>query len=778
MMTYDIREMPKVLSVYLKLSEYPLLAPRIRERMRQEIFARGMITPERFEQEVRSKAIRTQHEEGLSDPLVQESPAEWAHRVEIVRDHLTDFYFALNLPHSLFEDILRSALASRRPGEEVILSFNPELAPWYLLFAQAEEYEKLPPGKKDKVRHHLQQILSVLIRGMISDQLDFVGIAREYLDIFDLREIYGSRIGRGKIGGKAAGMTLAYKILRQPDPQGPLPLDDHVVIPNTFFLGADVFYDFVAHNDLFAFFDQKYKRREEIEAEYPEIYRRFTTGDFPQGVVDRLAGVLEELGAKPLIVRSSSLLEDSFGKSFAGKYDSFFCPNQGTAEENQIALLDAIRRVYASTLQPDALFYRKQMGLVDYDERMAVMIQEVEGASYGRYFFPTVAGVAFGRNPFRWNRQIRHEDGFMRLVLGMGTRAVDRVANDYPRMVALSHPHLRPEVTAPKIKKYAQHFVDVVDLEDNLFKTLPVAEVIGTDYPSLELLASIDEGDYVRPMQFRTLDIEPRQIVLTFHRLLREERFITLMKAILSKLERAYGRPVDIEFTVEIVPDYPHPDFIVHLLQCRPLSRWRAGPIGGLPQDLPPERVLFTADNLVPEGLVSRIEYVVYVDPVAYQAIPDYPTRHEVARLVGRLNKRLEGHRFILIGPGRWGSSNVELGVKVSYADIYNSAMLIEVAFSDTEGAPEVSYGTHFFQDLVETGIYPLPLYPDEDDTRFDRAFFERSPNVLAHLLPEDAGYARYVRVIDVPAAAGGDLLEVVMSAEEDQAIGYLRNYT
>ena len=776
-MTFDVHQMPKVLEVYLKLSEYPILARKIRERMRRELFKRGVITPEQFEEEVRAKAILTQRKEGLADPYVQESPEEWAERLRIVRDHLTDFYFALNLPHALFEEIVRSTLSTRKPGEEIVLTFNPELAPWNMLFAQAEEYERLPPEKKAKVRHHLQQIIVVLIRGMVSDQLNFVGVAREYFDIYDLKEIYRRRIGRGKIGGKAAGMMLAYKILQREDPDDPFPLAEHVVIPDSYFIGADVFYDFMAHNELFRFSDQKYKTREEIEADYPEIYHHFLQGEFPETVVDRLAELVEALGNTPLVVRSSSLLEDNFGYSFAGKYDSFFCPNQGSPEENLNALLDAIRRVYASTLNPDALFYRRQVGLLDYDERMAILIQRVEGSRFGRYFFPTVAGVGFGRNPFRWNRKIRREDGFLRIVCGLGTRAVDRVANDYPRMVALSHPRLRPEVTLDEVRKYSQHFIDVIDLGENSFKTLPVAEVLRGNYPGIEFLASVDEGDYLRPMRFREPALPPQRIVLTFDRLLEESAFAGLMKAILQKLERAYGRPVDIEFTLEIHPARSHPRFTLHLLQCRPLSSRQDPAVSQIPPYIPAEDIVFTATRMVPEGVVSRVEYVVYVDPVRYAQAPDYTTKYEIARVIGRLNKRLEGHRYILMGPGRWGSSNIDLGVRVSYADIYNTSMLVEIAFAGQEGTPEVSYGTHFFQDLVEANIYPLPLYPDDEGATFNRAFFEDAPNVLASLLPEDAPYARYVKVIDVRAVSGGRLLEVVMNAEEEKGVAYLRHY-
>jgi len=773
-MLFDLHRMPKVLAVYLELSEYPILARKIRERMRQELFARGVITAEQFEQEVEAKAVSTQKREGLYDPLAEEPADEWAERLRITRDHLTDFYFALNLPHSLFEEIVRSTLGARKPEEEVILTFNPELAPWDVLFAQAEEYEKLPPQQRSTIRHHLQQIVVVLTRGMISDQLDFVGVAREYFNIFDLKDIRARRTGRGKIGGKSAGMMLAYKILQQDDEDDPLPISEHVTIPDSYFLGADVYYDFTSHNELYRFSDQKYKTREEIEADYPEIRQQYLQGEFPEYVVKGLAEVLEKVGNTPVIVRSSSLLEDNFGKSFAGKYESVFCPNQGAPEENLQTLLDAVRQVYASTLNPDALFYRRQVGLVDYDERMAVLIQKVEGFQYGRYFFPAVSGVAFSRNPFRWSRRIQREEGFLRIVWGLGTRAVERVSNDYPRMVAVSHPELRPEVTPAEIKKYSQRFIDLIDLEENRLKTLPVAQVIDNDYPSIELLASTDEGDYIQTLHFRPVDVPPKRLVLTFDRLLQEERFTALMKAILQKLERAYKRPVDIEFTVEIVPDYPHPSFIIHLLQCRPLSSRALGTTHPIPA-VPPEDVIFTSTRLVPDGMVRDIEYVIYVDPTRYALVSDRTIKHEIGRVIGRLNKRLADHTFALVGPGRWGSSNIDLGVRVSYADIYNTSMLVEVAFAGPEGTPEASYGTHFFQDLVEANIYALALYPDEPGTVFRKPFFENSTNVLTELLPDDEPYAETVKVIDVRAATGGRLLQVVMNADEEKVIAYLK---
>jgi hypothetical protein len=777
MATFEPDATPKVLKLYLEISQYPILAPTIRERMRGELYARGIISPSDLEQEVKHKAMLSQEMEGLTDPIAQEPADEWQRRIAHFRDTLTDFYFAHNLPHSLFERIVRDALARRVPPDDIFLSFNPELAPWDMLFAQGEAYEALPPEQRARVKHHLREIVVVLIKSLISDQLAFVGIAKDLFAVADLQAIRRRRIGRGKIGGKAAGMMLAWKILNLAASNEGIDLKSHVVIPESYFIGADVVYDFIALNDLHYLSDQKYKTRAEIEADYPHVREAFIGGHFPREIVDGLRGILEKVGNRPLIVRSSSLLEDNFGTSFAGKYDSFFCPNQGTPEENLQALLSAISAVYASVFSPDALFYRQQMGLLDYDERMAILLQEVQGERHGDFFFPTLAGVAFSHNPFRWTTKIRSEDGFVRVVWGLGTRAVERVGPDHPRMVALSHPQLRPEGDIVEIKRYSQRLVDLISLAENEFQTRPVTELLNMDFPSARYLVSVDRGDYLQPPLAYDASLSPQELVLTFENLLAKTQFVPLMKAILKALAECFGRHVDVEFTADIIPGYPQPDFLIHLLQCRPQAGGDLVEGVRVPTTVAEADILFTADRLVPQGRVQRIRHIVFVDPELYARIPDETTRLQLARVVGRLNQALDKRGFILMGPGRWGSNNVELGVKVTYADIFNTAMLVEIGLSDGGSAPEASYGTHFFQDLVEARIYPLALFPGQRETVLNWRFLRESPNVLAELFPDQAKYARYLRVIDVPAVAQGRLLEVIMDGEQGEALGYLRHY-
>ncbi len=769
----DLRA-PKVLTIFLELSQYPILAPTIRAKMREELFTRGVITRAAFEGEVKAKAQRSQELEGLVDPLVQESAEVWERRVQQTRDTLTDFYFAYNLPHELFQNIVQSVVAERNPNQKVFLTFNPELAPLDMVLAQAEQYESLPTDEQSQTRHHIEEMLVVIIKTVVSDQLDFVRIAKEYFTVADLREIRRRRIGDGKIGGKAAGMLLAWKILQKASAAEGIDLS-RIVMPESYYLGANVLYDFNLQNALFSSVDEKYKTYEEIDADYPEILRSYLNARFPDEITEKLRELLGVIGDRSLIVRSSSLLEDSFGTSFAGKYESLFCPNQRTPEENLADLITAIKTIYASVLSPDALAYRRKMGLLDYDERMAILIQLVQGERRNRVFFPTLAGVGYSRNPFRWNPQIRREDGFARLVWGLGTRAVDRVGNDHARMIALSHPQLRPEVSADEIRRNSQRFVDLLDLESNELRTRPVADVFALDDPTLPYLVSVDRDDYIQPLFSDIRLLEPHELVLTFDGLLKKTDFVPQLKAILRRLEKEYNCPVDIEFTASLATDNSRaPRIVFHLLQCRPTVSIETGQRVHLPTDIPAADQIFSAHRLIPQGVVSNVRYIVYVHPEKYSQLAKPTVKLELARVVGRLNKRLEGQTFILMGPGRWGSSNIDLGVPVGYADINNARVLVEVASPRGQGVPDVSYGTHFFQDLVEAHIYALPLFLEDPGTIFNRAFIFESPNALADLLPGDEAYASYIQVIDVPEASGGRYLDIVMDEERGEALAYL----
>ncbi len=247
---------------------------------------------------------------------------------------------------------------------------------------------------------------------------------------------------------------------------------------------------------------------------------------------------------------------------------------------------------------------------------------------------------------------------------------------------------------------------------------------------------------------------------------MRETPYPGFLRWVLSTLEKAYGQPVDIEYAFD--------GERFHLLQCRPQVLRGLDVQVEIPSGIDPAQVIFSATRDVISGLVGDIEYVVVVDAHDYENIDTNERRLRVAAAISALNKRLEGRPFILMGPGRWGSKDPLLGIRAGYADINNTRMLIEVARPLGGTMPEASFGSHFFQDLIESDIQYLALYPEDEGTVYNEAFLLESANDLPRLLPEMASMADVVRVIHVPALTGGLFLQVAMDGDTNRALGYL----
>jgi hypothetical protein len=535
-------------------------------------------------------------------------------------------------------------------------------------------------------------------------------------------------------------------------------------------------YTFMAMNGLIHWHNQKYKPEGKIRGEYQQLEKEFLTGGFPPEILAELRTILNIIGKRPVIVRSSSQLEDNFGTSFAGKYSSVFCPNQGELEENLNALTRAIARAYASTFRPEALLYRRDRKLLDYDERMAILIQVVQGERWGRYYLPFAAGVAFSHNIYRWAPQIRREDGFSRLVWGLGTRAVERVGNDYPRLVALSHPTIQPDDSAEAIRRYSQRFVDVIDLEDNAIKTLPILDVLNGNYPALHLMTQLEQDGYFTTPLSRVMATDLPKLAITYDGLLKRTGFPGILSTVLHLLEEEYHTPVDIEYTVSLAePDSGTPEAMLTLLQCRPQSSLKQVSQVTIPRNLPKEDILFTSDFIVPRGYLPLIKQVVFVVPEAYFKLGDETARNEIGRLVSQLNSKLDKKSYICIGPGRWGSTNLDLGVYVAYADICNAGALVELSGKGEGQVSEASLGTHFFQDLMEAQIYPIVISLDRPGTTFNQDFFLKTPNILKEYLEVKGKAGNCLRLIDVAAYRPGHHIEVVMDDDKGQSIAYLK---
>jgi pyruvate,water dikinase len=611
-----------------------------------------------------------------------------------------------------------------------------------------------------------------LIRRLFSENLDFINVAKHFIEVHDFYDLLGKIIFptrcHGKLGGKSAGLFLAQKIIAK-ERKGARILSC-IKVPKTWFITSDWILNFVHYNDLEDVLNSKYMDVRQVRDIYPHLVQLFKRSSFPSELEKGLSLALDDLGDGPLIVRSSSLLEDRSGSAFSGKYKSLFLGNRGTKQERLAALLDAIAEVYASVFGPDPTEYRAERGLLDVHEEMGIMIQQVVGKTAGKYFFPACSGVALSHNEFRWSARIRREDGLIRLVPGLGTRAVDRVADDYPVLIAPGQPKLRVNVTVDEVVRYSPNRVDVINLETNTFDTLPAAELLrscGADYPRLHQLVSYVDRDRITQPVTRTLDLNSREVAFTFEGLIQNTPFISWIRELLKLLHSKLGTPVEIEFA------YDGEDF--YLLQCRPQSYGAEAAPAAIPQDLPADKVIFSANRFVSNGRVSDITHIVYVDPDGYAQLSEESEMIEVGRAVGRLNKLLPKRQFILIGPGRWGSrGDIRLGVPVTYADISNTAMLIEVARQRDNYLPDLSFGTHFFQDLVEASIRYLPLYPDDRNVSFNWPFFRSARNILEEILPDFHHLANTLRVIDVEREAGGLALRVLMNADLDQAVAFL----
>ncbi len=607
-----------------------------------------------------------------------------------------------------------------------------------------------------------------LLRNFISNHLDYIRIAKHYLTIRDMEPLVdhtlGSTAGRGLIGGKAAGMLLGHKVIQA---RLGSKYGDIIRIPESYFLRTDAFEDFLTLNGLTKYQHQKYKTTEEIRNEFPVVQEVFRNGQVPAYVVTQCRALLKRVGKHPLIVRSSSLLEDNFKAAFSGKYQSIFLGNQGTLDQRLSSLLAAIGEVYASGLAPDPITYRQERDLLDYDEKIGLLIQKVVGFKYGHFFLPAYSGVALSRNDYTWNPKIREKAGLLRLVVGLGTRAVDRVGDDYPRLIALSAPTLRPESTLAEQKKYSQTLVDVINLATNSYEIITLKKLWQSDQRlrQYENMFSLEEDDY---LQAPITEVSPRHYprgVVTFENLVKNSPVPRMFGEILRVLEEAYESPMDIEFS--------HDGDYLYLLQARPLVRRTEERAVAIPKNIPSQDRLFSTRRHVRNGRVDRLDYIIYCDPRAYHQLTDNHTRRRLARLVGKINQKLADSRFILMGPGRWGSNNISLGIPVQYSEINNTKALIEIAYRDGDYTPEVSFGTHFFLDLVEKGIHYLPLYPDDDDNTFQDKFFSESPNSLGSLFPDATELAPYIKVIDAALVGGGRELRLRMNKRKKIALAY-----
>ncbi|PKN04954.1 MAG: phosphoenolpyruvate synthase, partial [Deltaproteobacteria bacterium HGW-Deltaproteobacteria-9] len=610
------------------------------------------------------------------------------------------------------------------------------------IFLKATTILEDPDAVKEK-----QMMVETLSHVLIGREKRMLSLVKEYFSLEDLVEIKKRLIGTGFIGGKSVGMLLARNILRK-DPS--LDWTAELEIHDSFYIGSDIFYSYMVQNGWWKLLMAQ-KTDEGYFKIANELKSKMLHGVFPDEVKEQFQLMLEYFGQSPIIVRSSSLLEDAFGNAFAGKYESYFCPNQGTPEERYKNFEEAVRKIFASTMKEDALTYRLQRGMAQEDEQMALLVQRVSGSHRNTYFFPDLAGVGLSYNTFVWQKGMDPKAGMLRIVFGLGTRAVNRVENDYPRIVALDAPLMKPYTKQEDMKRFSQNEVDLLNLQENVFQTLPAADLLTHDIEAhLDLIATRDmaAAEYLQSVGKQAKDTW----ILTFDELLENTSFVQTMSRMLKKLEQVYRYPVDIEFTVNFnTQGKPQ----INLLQCRPFQTKGHYSRVELPGKISKSKILLQQEaNFMGGSVYQAISRIIYIDPKGYAGL-SLSEKHEVARLTGKLNKQIgkrEVMPTILLGPGRWGTTTPAMGVPVTFSEINNVTAIGEIAYQDGALIPDLSFGTHFFQDMVEMDIFYMAIYPEKDGVLFNTAWMKKQPNILTDLMPEDSHFANVVHVYDMRA--------------------------
>lgn len=548
---------------------------------------------------------------------------------------------------------------------------------------------------------------------------------KEYFTFEDYITIYDRRVGSGLVGGKSCGMLLARKIIEKERPDIYINLEPD----DSFYIGSDLFYTYIVSNDLW---DLRVKQRTK-EGYYKygkELEEALKNGTFSDEIKKGFLQILDYFGQNPIIVRSSSFLEDGYGNAFAGKYESVFCVNRGSLEERLAAFEEAVKVVYSSTMNISALEYRKINDLDDTDEQMALLVQRVSGSYYGDYFFPTAAGVGFSYSPYSPLPDMDNSKGMLRLVMGLGTKAVDRTKKDYPRIINLDKPEVTMVKDIREKHRYSQHYLDVIDLKDISLHDIPVGD--GLDVIPRYAKRVLVEHDREAERMFRDRG-ERREIVfVNCEGLVNNQDFIDDMKEIMNTLEIAYDYPVDIEYTVNVGEDN---SFNVNLLQCRPLQVSINNEAIEMPED---KNVFFhIKESSMGMSRKNEIDTICYVDPHRYYEYP-YAQKSSISHVINDVNAycKENGKTAILIVPGRIGTSSPELGIPVVFADISHFSAILEESYSEVGYMPELSFGSHMFQDLVEAEIYYGALFENEKKLEFNKDMMYTYKNILKDINP------------------------------------------
>lgn len=583
--------------------------------------------------------------------------------------------------------------------------------------------------------------IETLCRMLIGREKRLKDLVKSQFTTSDFLQIKERMVGSGSIGGKAAGMLLARKIIAN----NKKDLANFIEPHDSFYIGSDVFYTYLVQNGWW-----KLRLAQRSEEGYfsvaDDLGAKLLKGNFPEGIREQFRRMLDYFGQNPIIVRSSSLLEDSFGNAFAGKYQSVFCINSGSIDQRLKEFENAVKLVYASSMDQSALTYRKQRGLDKNDEQMAILVQRVSGSLYQDIFMPCAAGVGFSYNSYVWNKDIDPSKGLLRLVLGLGTRAVDRTEGDYPRLAALDKPNLSPVASRTEKAVFSQKNLDVLDIGKHCLSTININSLSGK-LPEW-YKHGMFEHDREAEASLRNRGISREVLYTTCEGVLKNEKLVGNLKDMLQTLECFYRYPVDIEFTINFSPEG---DFVINLLQCRPLQVRGLGKRVDIPETDPAGTLFSIGEGCTMGGSIFQpVDFVILVDPKQYY-LASITTKYNVARIIGKLNAALKssGKAIMLLGPGRWGTSSPELGVPVSFAEISNIKILCEVSYEGAGYMPELSFGSHFFQDLVEAEIFYTAVFENNPGVFYSPAVLSCCPTVYNEIIGAQADIKPIITAYD-----------------------------
>ncbi|MBR2360459.1 MAG: phosphoenolpyruvate synthase [Bacteroidaceae bacterium] len=652
---------------------------------------------------------------------------------ETVSDNFGFGDFVFREPHT-GEEVLR--IHNLKELQENIFTIPHELLLYHIsrnhvsrwlysraMFPVAEFLKEITWKSLDDVDAHRQIIFEAIVKYRKMKNQGVVAVFQR--DRFDRYSNF-ARIGEGSLGGKGRGLAFIDNMVMRHQEFEELE-NARVAIPKTVVLCTDIFDEFMDMNNLYQIALS--------DASDEEILRHFLRAKLPDRLVEDFFAFFEVVKS-PIAIRSSSLLEDSHYQPFAGIYSTYMIPYLDDKYEMLRMLSDAIKGVYASVYYRDSKAYMQATSNVIDQEKMAVILQEVVGTRYGDHFYPNISGVARSLNYYPIGDE-KAEEGVVSLALGLGKYIVDggltlRVCPYHPHQV-LQTSEMEIALRETQTQFYALDMTNAgsnfsIDDGFNLLKLhVREAEADG----ALDLIASTyDPYDMV----IRDGIWPGGRKLITFANMLQHEAF-PLAKIL--QLVQTYGqsemrRPVEIEFAVKLNPDKTG---TFYLLQIRPIVDSKEM----LDEDLTlvkDEETILRSYNSLGHGVISDIQDVIYVKTENYSA----SNNQLIAYDIEQLNRRFldEGKNYILVGPGRWGSSDTWLGIPVKWPHISAARVIVEAGLTNYRVDP--SQGTHFFQNLTSFGVGYFTINAYCNDGVYDQAFLDALPAV------EETRFLRHVR--------------------------------